>query len=211
LKIIKINYKNPEVKKINLIVKALESGQAVVLPTDTSYGLAVNALKSNVVGQVFKIKGRSKKEPLSIMVRDIGMASRIAQIDFRTKKLFNKFLPGPLTLIVKKKKLPKNLTAGKGSVGLRIPDHEVIKEVMTKINFPITATSANVSGKKEPYTVKEILRQYKNKKLAPDLIVDAGKLPRCLPSTIVDLTEEKIKLIRKGPMKFGNIIKSLKK
>lgn len=208
MEIIKINPKNPEVKKINLVIKALRENKAVVLPTDTSYGLAVNALRPNAVSRVFKIKKRSKKEPLSIMVRDIYMASKFAWLDLRTKKLFNQFLPGPLTLVVKKKKLPKNLTAGKGSVGLRIPDHKIISKVIAKINFPITATSANVSGKKEPYTVEEILRQYKNKKSSPDIIVNAGKLARRRPSTIIDLTGEKIKLIRRGPIKFKDIIKS---
>jgi L-threonylcarbamoyladenylate synthase len=172
--------------------------------------LAVNALNPKTVERVYKIKKRSKMVPLSIMVRDISMASKYALLDLRTKKLFKKFLPGPLTLVVRKKKLPKNLTAGKKSVGLRIPDCKVTKMVMRKINFPITATSANISGEKEPYSVKEILRQYKRKKFTPDLIVDAGRLPQQKPSTIIDLTSRKIKLIRKGPIRFEKIIKNLK-
>lgn len=212
MEIVKINPKNPEAKKINLIVKALKKNKTVVLPTDTSYALAANASKPNTVERVFKIKRRKKNEPLSIIVRDIKMACRFSQIDLRTNKLFNKFLPGPLTLVVKQKKdgkLPKNLTAKKRSIGLRVPNHLIIKQVMGKVNFPITATSANISGEKEPYSITEILKQYKGQKLTPDLIIDAGKLPFRKPSTIIDLTKKKIKLIRKGPIKFGEIIKSL--
>jgi L-threonylcarbamoyladenylate synthase len=71
---------------------------------------------------------------------------------------------------------------------------------MKKINFPITATSANLSGKKVPYSIKEILKQYKDQKTKPDLLVDAGKLPKVAPSTVIDLSRKKIKILRKGPI-----------
>ena len=90
MKIIKINPKNPEERKIDYIVKFLKENKAVVLPTDTSYALSVNALNKGAVERVYKIKKRPKRSPLSIIVRNIKMAGKYAKIDYRTKKLFNK-------------------------------------------------------------------------------------------------------------------------
>lgn len=211
MEIIKLNPKRIERKKINFIVKSLKKGKVVVLPTDTSYGMAVNALNSRAINKIYKIKKRAKSKPLSIIVKNITQARKYSIIDKRTKMLFNKFFPGKLTIIVKKKNiLPKNLTRGSNLMGLRIPDCKIIKKVMEKVIFPITATSANIAGDVEPYSVDEILKQYKNRKNQPDLIVNSGSLHKNKPSTIVDLSEEKIKLIRSGPIKFSDVINSLK-
>jgi L-threonylcarbamoyladenylate synthase len=212
MEVIKINSKRIKKKKINYIVSYLKKGKLVVLPTDTSYGMAVNALDNKAINEVYKVKRRIKTSPLSVIVKNITQAKKYSIIDNRTKLLFNKYLPGKLTIIVKKKDiLPKNLIGSSKTVGLRIPDCKIIERVMEMINFPITATSANISGEKEPYSVKEILKQYKNKEKQPDLIVDSGNLTKNKPSTIVDLSEEKIKLIRKGPINFKDVENTIKK
>lgn len=211
MEIIKISPKRVERKKIDHIVKHLKKGGVVVLPTDTSYGLAVSALNPRAINRAYKVKKRTRNKPLSVIVRDIDQAKRYGVIDRRTRLLFNKFLPGKLTIIVKRKgKLPKNLTGGRDLVGLRIPDCRIIEKIMEKVNFPITATSANVAGDIEPYSVGEILKQYKNRKQKPDLIVDVGGLRKNKPSTIIDVSKEKIKLIRKGPIKFKDVVNTLK-
>lgn len=201
MKLIKINIESPESKKIERIVKALKKGKTVVIPTDTAYGLAANAFNQKAIEKVFAVKKRPKDKPLSVLVSSLKMAEKIAYLDNRVKKIFKKFLPGPLTIIVKKKKiLPDILTSGQSNVGIRCSDDKATPAIMRKINFPITATSANLSGKKVPYIIEEILKQYKNQKLKPDLLVDAGKLSKIKPSTIVDLSEKKIKILRKGPL-----------
>ncbi|NQU99376.1 MAG: threonylcarbamoyl-AMP synthase [Parcubacteria group bacterium] len=211
MEIIKVDSKRIEEEKIKYITKYLREGKTVILPTDTSYGMAVNALDDEAIDRLYKIKKRIKSKPLSIIVKNIDQARKYSAIDERTIKLFNKYLPGKLTIIVKKKDiLPKNLTGGSKLVGLRIPDCEIIRKVMDEVDFPITATSANISGDIEPYSVEEILKQYKNKENQPDLIVDNGNLSKNKPSAIVDLSEEKIKLIRKGPINFKDVVNTLK-
>lgn len=207
MEIIKLNPKRIERKKINYIAKSLKKGEVVILPTDTCYGLSVNALNFKAIEKVFRIKGRLEKNPLSIIIKNVSQAREYSITDKRTKILFSKFLPGPLTIIVQKKKnLPNILTSGKNSVGLRIPDNLVIKKIMKEIDFPITATSANISGLADPYSIEEILKQYKKNKILPDLIVDAGRLKKVKPSTIIDLTEDKIRLIRQGPIKYKDVV-----
>lgn len=211
MEIIKIDSERINKKKINYIADCLKMGKVVVLPTDTSYGLAANALDLKAINRIYSTKDRDKKKPLSIIVKNVIQAGKYSFIDNRTKLLFIKYLPGKLTIIVKKKNsLPSILTGGNHSIGLRIPDCRIIEKVMGKIDFPITATSANISGEIESYSIKEILKQFKNKTIQPDLIVDAGVLKKNKPSTIIDLSEKKIKLIRKGPIKFNDVVKYLK-
>jgi L-threonylcarbamoyladenylate synthase len=211
MEIIKINPNRIEKKKIDYVVKSLKKGKVVVLPTDTSYGLAAKALDKNAVERLYGIKKRPKKSPLTIFVRNFSQISKFAEISERTKKLFNKFLPGPLSLIVpKKNNLFPKLIISKNDIGFRIPDNKIIIKILKKIDFPITATSANVSGDKEPYSIEEILKQYKNKTLKPDLVIDVGRLKKTKPSTIVDLSGDKMKLIRKGPIEYKDIINTLK-
>lgn len=200
MRVIKINLKKPEKEKIQQIVKALKQGKTVVIPTDTAYGLAACALDTKAVRKVFAIKKRPLNNPISVIVRDLNMAKKIAYFDNRAKRIFKKFLPGPITLVVPKKKIvPDILTSGQPKVGIRISFDKVTRAIMKKINFPITATSANISRRKVPYSKEEVLYQYKGKRKKPDLIVDAGKLPKIKPSTVVDLTSKKPKILRKGP------------
>lgn len=205
MRVVKIDIEHPEKEKIQKIVEVLKKSKTVVIPTDTAYGLAANALDKKAIKKVFAIKKRLLKKPLSVLVSDLKMAEKIAYLDRRAKKIFKQFLPGPLTMVVKKKKiLPDVLTSGQPNIGIRVSGDKVAKAVMKRVNFPITATSANLSGKKVPYSVEEVLKQYKNQRLKPDLIVDVGKLPRVKPSTVIDLSREKIQILRKGPITCTN-------
>jgi len=201
MKTISISIDRPEKEKIKKIVGALKEGKAVVIPTDTAYGLAANALDEKAIKKVFAIKNRPKLKPFSVLVRDQKMAERIAYFNSRAKKIFKKFLLGPLTVVVKKKRVvPNILTSGQSNIGIRVSGDKVTRALMKKTDFPITATSANLSGKKVPYSIEEVLKQYKDQKLKPDLIVDAGPLLKVKPSTILDLSGKKPKILRKGPI-----------
>lgn len=161
-------------------VETIKKGGVVVYPTDTVYGLGANALDEKAVKRVFEIKKRDLKKPISIIVRDIEMAKKVASFSKNTEKILKKILPGPVTVILHKKKiLPDILTGGSKKVGLRIPDCEFTKALMEKLDFPITTTSANISGK----PIK-------------------GK-----PSTVVDLTGPEPKILRMGPIKKEELFK----
>jgi len=222
MKILKINLQNPSKKVIDKVVKVFKEGEVVVYPTDTVYGLGANALDKKAVEKVFKIKEREFNKPISVIVRDWGMMKKIANFDLKTEKVLKKILPGPVTVILYKKKiLPDILTAGTKKIGIRIPDCQFTKILMEYLDFPITTTSANISGKPASGDIREILEQFKcltpgvkhqatpGVKHQPDLVLDAGILPESKPSTVLDLTGSKPKILRAGPITKKELFKIL--
>ncbi|MEE8167880.1 MAG: L-threonylcarbamoyladenylate synthase [Candidatus Hydrothermarchaeales archaeon] len=184
-------------------VRVLERGGLVVYPTDTLYGLGCNALDEKAVRRVFEAKSRSLNNPLPMAVDSLEMMGRYALVNEFAKKIAKKFLPGPLTLVLKKKKLPDVLTAGLPNVAVRIPKSDATLKLIKQAGFPITATSANVSGRPPPVTVEEVEEQ-----ISVDLILDAGRLGVRMPSTILDLTGRP-KILRVGKVKKEEIAQVL--
>lgn len=195
--IIKSKDKNAD----SLAVDILKKGRVIIYPTETSYGIGVDATSSKSIRKIFTIKER-KGKPISIIVSSLGMAKRYAKIDAVTRKLAQKFMPGPLTLVTEKKKLPQILS--KKTVAWRIPSHPVAFPIVKKFGKPITATSANLSGRPQLYNINDIVKTFSGH---VNLIIDAGNLPRRKPSTVFDTINQKI--VRKGPIKEKAIIKYL--
>jgi len=210
MQIIKTNFKNPDSKTINQIIETLKKRGVVIYPTDTVYGLGANALDKKSVNKIFRIKERSFKKPISIIIKDVEEAKKIAVFSRNVEKILNKIWPGPVTVILYKKKIiPDILTGGSKKVGLRIPDCEFTKQLMEKLDFPLTTTSANISGISESANTQDILFQFKNKKIKPDLVIDAGNLPQSQPSTVIDLTGARPKILRAGPVTKNELFKLL--
>ena len=194
MKLIKINANNPEKEKIELAINVLESGGAVVYPTDTVYGLGVNILDENAVKKVFSIKKRPFNKPVSVCVSKIKDIYDIAYLDKDEEEIVENLLPGPYTIILRRKKhIYPLLTAGMDKIGIRIPDNKVCQELTRK--FPITTTSANLSGGKVPKSVEEVLEQLGD---CVDLILDAGVSKTGIPSTVIDLTVKPPQILREG-------------
>ena len=125
------------------------------------------------------------------------MAKNFAFINTWQEKILNKLWPGKVTAIFKRKdKLPKILFGKKKTIGLRIPDHRLIKTLLKRLNCPLTGTSANISGKAASNKVGEIVKQFRTKRERPDMILNAGNLKFSFPSMVIDLTDKKIKIIR---------------
>lgn len=212
MQVIKLNPKKFENFKIDQIVKCLKVNKIVVLPTDTCYGIMAKAIDKRAVWQVFEMKKRPLTHPLSCIFCDLAMIKKYAKIDAVNERLIRKFLPGAMTFllpVLSKKKLPEILLSEAKYIGARIPKNKLIAAVMQKIDFPITATSANVSGMPEPYSTNEVITQFKDEKLQPDLIVDAGKLKRTKPSTVVKIENSKVKILREGPISQKQILEAL--
>lgn len=208
MKILKVNLDNPQEEIIEEAMEAIKSGKVIVYPTDTVYGLGANAMDEKGIKKIFEIKGRNFNKPISIIVKDIEMAKKVASFGKDTEKILKKVFPGPITVILYKKRLlPDILTGESNKVGLRIPDCKFIKVLMENLDFPITATSANISGKPASGDIKEILEQFKNQRFKPDLVLDAGVLPRTQPSTVIDLTGPKPKILRVGPVSKNELEK----
>ena len=179
---------------IPLAVDVLKSNGIIIYPTETSYGIGVDATKSKTVRKIFKIKVRERDKPISIIVSSLDMAKRHVIIDALTRRLAKKFMPGPLTLISRKKNLPDILS--KNTIAWRIPSHPFALALVKKFGKPVTATSANKSGKPQMYKINDVIKSFPG---SVDLIIDAGNLPRRRPSTVFDASNKKV--LRKGPVK----------
>ncbi|MCD1293594.1 threonylcarbamoyl-AMP synthase [Methanocella sp. CWC-04] len=174
-------------KDIELAATIIKKGGVIAYPTETVYGIGALATDENAIKKVFEIKKRPLSQPLSIAVSSIDMLDSVARIE--CKDFIEKFLPGPVTVILKKRDvLPDILTSGSGYVGIRFPDHPVAIDLIRRTG-PIVSTSANIHGEKDTVSADEIT-------VDVDYILDGGRSKYSGPSTIVDLHEYRI--VRKG-------------
>jgi len=175
---------------VDAACKILAAGGLVIFPTETVYGAGVDATNPQAVEKLLRYKSRREGKPLSIAVTDLAMAEKYAEINDQARKLYQQFMPGPLTIVSRDRGLLAPGVASEfATVGTRIPDYDLVIEIVRAYGRPITATSANASGKKRPYTVDDVLNQLSKKQLDQvDLILDAGKLPPNPPSTVIDTT-----------------------
>lgn len=180
--------------------KKLKKGGLVVVPTDTVYGLAVDASNEKAVRKLIDFKSRIPGKAISIFVSDLEMAEKYVKINQKNRNILKKILPGPFTIVLPSlKRLRLELESEKGTLGIRVIENNLISSLLKKFGRPITATSANLSGRSPHYSVVSFLKSLSYKKKREiDLIVDFGKLPRNKPSTVVDLTTFQIKVLRKG-------------
>ncbi|MFH1037030.1 MAG: L-threonylcarbamoyladenylate synthase [Patescibacteria group bacterium] len=191
--------KNDVGKYVKIVADAIKNGKVIVAPTDTVYGLIADAMNKKAVERVFKIKKREKGNPLPIFVKDIKMAKKFVHIDKNQEKILKSVWPGKVTVVLKSKiKNQKSKIYGvsKNTIALRIPKYNFINKLLGAASFPLTGTSANISGKPSSTKIKEIIKQFKGQKYQPDLFIDAGNLKKSLSSIIVDITSEEIKILR---------------
>ncbi|OGP28951.1 MAG: threonylcarbamoyl-AMP synthase [Deltaproteobacteria bacterium GWB2_42_7] len=191
------------------VLDVFKKGGIIAYPTETFYGLGVDPFNETAVKKLFNLKGREADKPISILVKDKKMLAEVAEeIPLSAEKLIKKFWPGPLTIILKaKKSIPITLRAGTGTIAVRISSNTITQKLLEAIDSPITTTSANPSGKKSPVTASEVMNYFKNK---VDLILDGGVLSGKLGSTIVDVTEGDLKIIRAGDIPIERVVESLK-
>ncbi|HID60407.1 MAG TPA: threonylcarbamoyl-AMP synthase [Hadesarchaea archaeon] len=204
VKILEVDQRAPVIKVIAEAAATIRAGGLVVYPTETVYGLGADACSDEAVAKVFTTKVRPIEDPISIAVSSLEMARQFTQLTPRAEVIFKKFLPGPLTVILEAKpSISKLLTAGTGKVGVRVPDHPVALKLLDFVGGPITSTSANITGKPAPSTVREALEQIGK---SVDLALDAGKCKLGVPSTVVDLTKEPFEVLREGPITKEEIL-----
>ncbi|HZX50015.1 MAG TPA: L-threonylcarbamoyladenylate synthase [Candidatus Paceibacterota bacterium] len=175
----------------------IKKGKVVVCPTDTVYGLVADATNEKAVKRIFQIKGRGKGKALPVFVKNVAMAKKFARVSKEQEEFLRKVWPGKVTVVFQSKHvLPKALEMD-GKVALRIPKHELVAALLKKLNRPLTGTSANVSGQPSCSSATEVNVQFARRKHQPDLVVDEGKLPKSKPSKIVDITGEKMRILRR--------------
>jgi len=197
IKVIKINPQKLEKKKLNEVINFLKKDKVIIFPTDTIYGLIGDATNKETVRKVFQIKKRFLKNPIPVFVKDIKMAKKLARINKEQESFLKMVWPGKVTIVLKRKKTNIKLFGiDRKTIALRIPNYKLTKLLLEKTNKPLVGTSANISGQPPSGNIKRILRQFKNRKYQPDLIIDAGNLPKSKPSTVIDLTSFSPKIIR---------------
>lgn len=198
---IKLNNRNFK-EIIKLAIKTLKNNGVIVYPTETAYGLGTLAFNKPGVKRIYFIKGRIFKKPLSVLMPSLNMANKYLQINSQASNLIKKYWPGPLTLVLPIKKLWLKkflpIVAGKKELAIRISSNKFAAVLVRKLNQPLTATSANLSGAGEIYEAKKIIDIFQKRKYQPDLVIQAGKLTKRLPSTIIKIEKNKIKILRQG-------------
>lgn len=206
-KILKVDPVNPEPAIIKRAVKSIKDNKIVVFPAQCIYGLAVNALNEQALKKVFKFKKRSFDKPVLILISNKKMLKNFVRFIPKTaQKLIKAFWPGDLTLVFDaKKKTSKVLTANTGKIGIRLAEHPVAKAIVQGLDFPITGTSANLSGERSCTNISKISSSIIKK---ADIILDAGKL-KGGRSSVVDVSTKEIKMIRKGRITIDMIYKAL--
>ncbi len=210
MRVIQIDLNKDYREAIDEAVAILSLGGVVVYPTDTIYGLGANALDLKGVERIFRIKKRSLSKPLPIIAKNMIWVNELAYINSKNKELLKKAWPGKITAILPKKNIvPSMVTAQAGAVGIRIPDFIFTDKLLGKFGYPLTATSANISGDPETTDINKVIEVFEQALWKPDLIIDAGILPPSDPSMVVDLTSEKPKILRVGPSKPQQFLKLL--
>lgn len=187
---------------VKYAISVLKQGGIIIYPTESSYGIGADALNIKAVKRIFRIKGRSRGKHVPVIVGNARTASKYYHVDSRAKKLIRKFIPGPLTLIPENK-YPAPLKKILG--GFRIPSHPFALTLAKKFKKPVTATSANISGEKPLYRIKDVIRTFGT---SVDLIIDSGNLPQRKPSTIYDVARKKV--LRRGPVSGKEIKNAFK-
>ena len=192
--------KNITLKNKKLIsegIEILKQGGVIAFPTETVYGLAANMNIPGAVDRIYRIKGRSRSKALPLMLSSAEQLKDIAlPLSIAARLLIKNFWPGPLTLIVKKSKtVPDSFTSGSSTVGVRVSSHPIALAVITGLGCPVTGTSANLSGRPNSITAEDVRDQMGDK---VDLVIDGGRCPGGLESTIVDVTGDIPVILRQG-------------
>lgn len=193
-------------ESIRNAAEILKYGGTVAFPTETVYGLGANALNSDSVYKIFRAKGRPPDNPLIVHIASKEQVTELSEnIPDEAFGLMDIFWPGPLTLILKRKKIvPDVTTGGLDTVAIRMPDNRIALELIKKAGIPVAAPSANLSGKPSPTTADHVIFDLSDK---IDAVVDGGPVDIGVESTVVDMTSEKPLVLRPG----GVGIEDLKK
>jgi L-threonylcarbamoyladenylate synthase len=166
-------------------VSVLMHDGIIVYPTETVYGLGADAFSDEAIRKVYEAKKRPLAMPVSIAVSDFDMLSAVACVEPKMEAFLTTFLPGPVTVVLPARKtVPAILSGGTGLIGIRMPAHDLALQLIAKFDAPITATSANLHGAKDPVTPAECTVPY-------EFLIDGGRLAGT-PSTVVDLTERRV-------------------
>lgn len=186
----------------------IKQGKIVVFPTETVYGIGTNGLDEQAVKRLYEVKKRPLNKPISLLVSNMEMLKSIAKdITELEYKIMEKFFPGPLTIILKKKDIvPDIVTAGQETVGVRMPSGEIARKLVELSGVPIAAPSANISGEPSGTNLSEIKKHFEEN---VNFYIDGGNSELGISSTIVQVIDGKPKILRQGSITLEQIEKEI--
>lgn len=195
----------PDHEIIAQAVAVLRGGGLVIYPTETTYGLGADAANPDAIQKLLDYKAKRSGKALSVMVADQAMAENYVELSDTARSAYERFLPGPVTVVsVGRHQVAPEVESANGTLGIRISSYKLVRDLAAAFGRPFTATSANPSGEKRPYSVEDILeRCSQRQKELIDLIIDAGELPPNEPSTVVDATLDTYRVLRQGRVEFA--------
>jgi L-threonylcarbamoyladenylate synthase len=190
---------------IRYAFEILKSGGLVAFPTDTVYGIGALAFDGRTVESIYAAKDRPIEKAIPVLIAEIMDMEKVArEISTSTRRLASRFWPGPLTCVVPKKLTLPTAVSTTDTVGVRIPDHAVTR-VLLRLTGPMAVTSANISGQPSPSTAEEVYDQLNGR---IPLIIDGGRTPGGVPSTVVDCSSSEMKILREGPITLQQLLSS---
>lgn len=194
--------------ELNEVIDILKNNGIIIFPTETVYGIGGNALSNKVIDKIYQAKNRPREKAVNIMVSDINQIKKYAEITSELEeKIIKNCMPGPITLILNKKgNFGESFTQDDNTIGVRIPDNKIINSILNKIDFPIIAPSANISGEPSGINVDDVIEDFKD---SVDAIIDGGKANLGLSSTIIQVVNNEIKILRQGKITKEDILEKI--
>jgi L-threonylcarbamoyladenylate synthase len=191
----------PEARVLGEAAAVLRGGGLVAFPTETFYGLGAAALEAAAVRRILAVKGRPEGKPLLVLVDSIAMVDTVARaVPARGRELMVRHWPGALTLVLHARpELPDEVTAGSGTVGVRLSPHPVARGLVGALGAPVTAPSANPSGVAAPTTAAQVCAHFSGR---IELVLDGGATAGGEPSTVLDVTVDPPRLVRAGAVRL---------
>jgi L-threonylcarbamoyladenylate synthase len=195
---------NEALENLSAAVQVLKGGDVIVFPTETLYGLGADALNDAAVEKVFQLKGRDPRNPIPVLVADQKMLhTLVAKKPTVAQKLMDRYWPGPLTLVLPgRKNIPKPLCNPTGGIAVRISSQPIAALLIKGLGRPLTATSANPSGKEPARTLQEAKTYFADR---VELFVDGGTLTSKSGSTVVEVIEDNVKVVREGEISASEL------
>lgn len=200
--------KNISKNEIAECARILVNGGVGIFPTETVYGIGANGLNSKSVKKIFNVKERPYNKPINLLVSDKDMIKSVAKnITELEWKIIDNFFPGPITIILKRKKcVPDIVVSGGDTVGIRMPEESITLELIKEAGVPLATPSANITGKKSGTNYDEIIKDFDKK---VDFFIDSGPSRIGKPSTIVKVVDGEIVILRQGNITKEEILKKL--
>jgi len=216
MKIIKINYKDPNPEAIKKVANAIKRGKAAIVPGDAVYTLVADAFNKEAIQKVFKIKKRGKGKAFNLGLYCLEDIAKYGKFSPLITKIQEKFPRMPFAFAVPRneKIIPSFLNPNYKTLGFRVPFNKVTSTLSKFHRTPVIGTSCNISELKDTYSVEELMdyfREIFGSEIEPDIVLDAGKLPKRKTSTVIEIIDKKFKIIREGDIERNLLEKEIKK